>query len=189
MAKSRSRLLASASYEALRRASPAENVRMGYSPKARRYVLKTARKVTKAMRSISARQAETRRARERYGMASPEIATEARKQGALSYSSADQSERVAKAARTRVVSRVKKAVGRRGTVPTNSPDKRRHGRIITLRPGDAERYQDLKRRRLAGEQLPIGDWVWMMDVGQYFGDPDVDFMRGSPVSFNMGFAA
>ena len=189
MAKTHSRLLASASYDALRRVSPAENARMGYSPKARRYVLARAQKVTKATPSISARQAETRRARERYGTASPEIATEARRQGALDYSSADQRERVAKAARTRIVSRVNKAAARRQTLPTNSPDKRRHGRIITLRPGDAERYQDLKRRRLAGEQLPIGDWVWMMDVGQYFGDPDVDFMRGSPVSFNMGFVA
>ncbi len=83
----------------------------------------------------------------------------------------------------------KKPSDERETLPTNSPDKRRHGRKIALRHGDADRYQDLKRRRLAGEQLPIGDWVWMMDVGQYFGDPDVDFMRGSPVSFNMGFAA
>ena len=112
-----------------------------------------------------------------------------RKQGALSYTSAEQHERVTKAARTRTVTRVKKAVGRREAVPANSPDKRRHGQKITLRPGDAERYQDLKRRRMTGEELSIGDWVWMMDVGQYFGDPDVDFMRGSPISFNMGFAA
>ena len=80
MAKKRYRWLSNVSYDALRRASPAENVRMGFTP-ARRYVSANGRKVIKSTRSISARQAETRRVRERYGMASPEIATEARKRG------------------------------------------------------------------------------------------------------------
>jgi hypothetical protein len=162
---------------------------MGFSPKARRYVSADVHKVTKRTASISARAADTKRTQERYGFPTRELATEARRAGALQYTSADQRERVAKAARTRVVTRVKKAVGRREAVPTNSPNKRRHGRIVTLRQGDADRYRDLKRRRLAGETLPIGDWVWLMDVGQFYGDPDVDFMRGSPSSFGFGFVA
>lgn len=42
---------------------------------------------------------------------------------------------------------------------------------VALRPGDAERYHELKRRKFNGKELPIDDWVWMMDVGQHFGDP------------------
>jgi len=182
------RRLAKLSFLQFRRLSPEENIAAGKSPTARNYVPTSIKRVTKKTAAISARQYERKKARALHDM-TPAQATEARKQGGLDYVSADQRERVAKAARTRVVSRVKRAVGRRETLPTNSPDKRRHGQKIALRRGDDERYQDLKRRRLAGEQLPIGDWVWMMDMGQYFGDPDVDFMRGSPVSFNMGFTA
>ena len=110
MAKRRSRWLSNASYDALRRATPAENVRMGFTPKARRYVSANARKVTKSTPSVSARHAETQRVRERYGMVSPEIATEARKRRALSYVSADQAERVEKAANTRERRRAERAV-------------------------------------------------------------------------------
>jgi hypothetical protein len=46
-----SKRLASVSHEALRRATPVENARMGYSPKARRYV-KRGVKVTKATASV-----------------------------------------------------------------------------------------------------------------------------------------
>ena len=60
---------------------------MGFTPKARRYV-KAGAKVTKATASVSARQAETKRVRAVYGMASPEIATKARERGALSYRTA-----------------------------------------------------------------------------------------------------
>jgi hypothetical protein len=99
-AKTRSKALASVSYSALRRANPAENVRMGFSPTARRYV-KAAAKVTKRTASISARAAETKRTRERYGYATPEAATKARGRGELSYESQTQARRVAKARKTR----------------------------------------------------------------------------------------
>ena len=125
MAKRRSRWLSNASYDALRRATPAENVRMGFTPKARRYVSANARKVTKSTPSVSARHAETQRVRERYGMVSPEIATEARKRRALSYVSADQAERVEKAANTRERRRAERAVRKLEghDVESRSPDR------------------------------------------------------------------
>ena len=82
--RSSSRRLSSVSHDALRRASPAEIVRMGFTPKARRYV-KAGVKVTKSTATVSARQAETKRVRAVYGMASPEIATQGPRTGSLSY--------------------------------------------------------------------------------------------------------
>jgi hypothetical protein len=70
---------------------------MGFGPKARRYV-KASAKVTKSTASVSARQAETKRVSERYGFATLERATLARREGGLHYESQDQAERVAKAA-------------------------------------------------------------------------------------------
>lgn len=172
----------------LRRLSPSENVKAGNSPKSRRYVPKNVKRITKATRTLSARAYETKRAGERFGL-SPEQATEARRQGAIDYVTADQRSRVDKAARTRIKNRIVKGAETRTRLPTNSPNPRKHGRSIMLRPGDAERYQSLKQRRLAGEELPISDWVWMIDVGEYFGDLDVGFMRGSPASGGFGFAA
>ena len=71
--------------------------------------------------------------RELFGL-TPEKATEARRHGAISYVSADQRERVAKAAITReekkVIADIKKLRASGETVPSNSPDKRRHGSRI-----------------------------------------------------------
>ncbi len=180
--------LAQASRSEFRRLSPEENVKLGFSPKARHYVLGTTKRLTKSTPTITARQFETKRASELFHL-SPEQATEARRQGAIDYATADQRERVAKAARTRIKKRIVKGAETRTRLPTNSPNPRKHGRTIMLRPGDAERYQGLKQRRLGGEELPIGEWVWLMDIGEYFGDPDVGFMRGSPTSGGFGFAA
>jgi hypothetical protein len=176
-----SRRLASVLHEALRRASPAENVRMGYSPKARRYV-KAGAKVTKATASVSARHAETKRVRKVYGFATLEGATEARRHGALSYESAAQGQRVAKANQTRLFRRVERAGENREKIPYN-PAKHRQGterRTIRLKTGDGERYRDLRRRRLRGEWLEIVDFVWLMDVGQHFSDPQSALLRQSP---------
>jgi hypothetical protein len=106
MAKRRgnsSKSLGFASHTALRRASPSENIRMGFTPTARRYV-KAGVKVTKATASISHRQANTKLTRERHGYATPEAATKARSlEGGrlLPYTSQDQARRVAKAKKTR----------------------------------------------------------------------------------------
>jgi hypothetical protein len=177
-----SKRLASVSHEALRRASPSENILMGYSPKARRYVKTDARKITKATASVSARQAETKRVRKVYGMASPERATDARRHGALSYESAAQGARVAKANQTRVLKRVERAGASREKIPYD-PGKRRDRqkqKAIVLKPGDGERYRDLRKRRLRGEWFDIVDFVWLMDVGQYFADPQSVLLRQSP---------
>ena len=106
--KPRSKALASVSHSALRRASPNENVRMGFSPTARRYV-KAGVKVTKATASISARAAETKRTRERYGFHTPEAATKARGRGELSYESQTQARRVEKAQETTFLKRLRTA--------------------------------------------------------------------------------
>src|SRR5580658_5336564 len=128
----KARLLASASLSDFTRLTPEQNVKLGLSPKARHYVLKTAKRVTKATPTISARQYETKRARQLFGLA-PEKATEARRQGTIRYVSADQRERVAKAAITReetkVIAEIKRLRASGEHVPSNSPDKRRHGSL------------------------------------------------------------
>jgi hypothetical protein len=98
---SKSLLRASVSYSALRRATPAENEKLGFGRLARHYVRADVTKVTKRTASITAKAAETKRTKERYGLATPELATRARREGALSYESQDQARRVAKAKKTR----------------------------------------------------------------------------------------
>jgi hypothetical protein len=182
MVKSARELLASASHEALRRASPAECVRMGYSPLARRYVLETT-KATSRTPSISARAAETLRTRERYGLQSPEIATEARKQGALEYQSAEQRERVAKAAGTRLDKRemsvIEKLRAEGERIKSANPH-RPSGRGFHVKPGDAERYSAIVRRKMAGEWIPDGDWHWAVDIAKaidVFGEYSAVYQR------------
>src|SRR5579863_10458729 len=119
-----SKALAAVSLSNLRRASPAENVKMGFSPKARRYV-KAGAKITKATASISARKAETKRTKARYGFASPEAATKARKAGALGYESRTQGERVAKAAGTRLAKRIGRATRDGDRIPYDPLGKRK----------------------------------------------------------------
>jgi hypothetical protein len=80
----KARLLESASFTDFKRLTPEQNVKLGLSRKARHYVLKDVKRVTKATPAISARQFETKRARELYGL-TPEQATEARRHGAISY--------------------------------------------------------------------------------------------------------
>jgi len=177
-----SRLLASASAAALRRASPAENVRMGFSPKARRYV-KTGAKVTKATGSISARQAETKRTRERYGFKTLEAATRARREGGLGYESRAQGERVAKAEQTRLFKRIDAAANAREKIPYDPLGRRnvKRQRWLALKPGDEKRYRDLRARRLRGEWFDdIADFTWLMDMSKRFGDRDAKRLRGSP---------
>ena len=135
-ASRKARLLSSASHTEFLRLTPKQNVKLGLSAKARHYALRGTKRVTKATPTISARQFETKRASELFGL-TPERATQARRHGAVSYVSADQRERVAKAAITReenkVVAAIKKLRSSGEAVPSNSPDKRRHGpRIRSL---------------------------------------------------------
>jgi hypothetical protein len=177
-----SKALAAVSLDSLRRATPVENVRMGFSPKARRYV-KRGVKVTKATASVSARQAETKRVRERYGMTTPEQATQARREGALSYSSQDQASRVEKAADRRLRKKAEESVGKTLTAP--HPNKRKPTRF---RFTDARRrnYERNRERKLRGEWLDDADWFEMMDAANALGDHRILLLRASPAVSGYG---
>jgi hypothetical protein len=181
----KARLLANASFADFVRLTPEQNVKAGYSPGARHYSLKGAR-ITKATPTISARQFETKRASELFGL-TPEKATQARRHGAISYVSADQRERVAKAAITReennVIAAIKKLRSSGGAVPSNSPDKRRHGTSHPISEHAEGRYRAIRRRKLAGEHIPDGEWQWLIDHARRLKDPQYDLLRGSPAAF------
>jgi hypothetical protein len=177
-----SRRLSSVSHEALRRATPAENVRMGFLPKARRYV-KAGAKVTKSTASVSARQAETKRVSERYGFETPEAATRARKEGAIGYESQDQAERVAKAADTRLRKQAQRSVGE--TLSAPHPYRKRSSRFVLT---DARRrsYERNRERKLRGEWLDAPEWFEMMDVANALKDHRILQLRASPVVAGYG---
>jgi hypothetical protein len=181
----KARLLASASFSDFVRLTPKQNAKVGLSPKARHYALKAAR-ITKATPTISARQFETKRAGELFGL-TPDRATQARRHGAVSYVSADQRERVAKAAITReenkVVTAIKKLRASGETVPSNSPDKRRHGTSHPVSEHAEGRYRAIRRRKLAGEHIPDGEWQWFIDHARRLKDPRYELLRGSPAAF------
>jgi len=182
----KARLLQSASFADLVRLTPEQNVKLGFSSKARRYVLKDAKRVTKATPTISARQYETKKAHALFGL-SPEQSTEARRQRAISYVSADQRQRVEKAAVTReetkVVAEIKKFRASDERVPSYSPDKRRHGASYSISADAERRYRAIRRRKLAGEHIPDGEWHWFIDYARRFKDPRYELLRGSPGAF------
>ena len=186
----KARLLASAAHAEFRRLAPSENLKLGLSPKARHYVLASTKRVTKATPTISARQFETKRAGALFGL-TPEKATEARRHGAIDYVSADQRERVAKAAITReetkAVGEIKRLRASGERIPINSPDKERHGRSYAVTAGADRRYRELRRRKLAGEAIPDGEWHWFIDYASRIKDPRYELLRASPAAF--GFSA
>src|ERR1700722_14178070 len=148
--------------------------------------LKDAQRITKSTPAISARQFETKRARELFGV-TPEKATQARRHGAISYVSADQRERVAKAAITReennVIAAIKKLRSSGEAVPSNSPDKRRHGTSHPISEHAEGRYRAIRRRKLAGEHIPDGELQWFIDYARRLKDPQYELLRGSPAAF------
>jgi hypothetical protein len=182
----KARLLETALFSDFKRLTPEQNVKLGLTPKARRYVLKDAQRITKSTPAISARQFETKRARELFGI-TPEKATQARRHGAISYVSADQRERVAKAAITReennVIAAIKKLRSSGEAVPSNSPDKRRHGTSHPISEHAEGRYRAIRRRKLAGEHIPDGEWQWFIDHARRLKDPQYELLRGSPAAF------
>ena len=182
----KARLLESASFSEFARLTPQQNVKLGLSPKARHYVLATTKRVSKLTPTISARQYETKKARQKFGL-SPEQTTQARRQGAIRYVSADQRERVAKAAITREETKVVAEIKKLGTagerVQSNSPDKRRHGSWHPISADAERRYRAIRRRKLAGEHIPDGEWHWFIDYARRFKDPRYELLRGSPGAF------
>jgi hypothetical protein len=173
-----SKRLASVSHEALRRASPAENVKMGFSPKARRYVKTDARKITKATASVSARQAETKRVRKYYGVASPEIATKAREHGALSYRTAQTAETASKTKQSAYLRRLRKAgQNRQRIVGEYNPDERHS---FKASPGKASRVETLRGRKLRGEFIEDqNEWFMMIRFAEDLADPALHILRSS----------
>ena len=175
-----------ASYADFVRLTPEQNVKLDLSRKARHYVLKDVKRVTKATPTIIARQFETKKARELFGL-SPEQATEARRHRAISYVSADQRQRVEKVAVTReetkVVAEIKKLRASGDRVPSYSSDTRRDGASYPVSADAERRYRDIRRRKLAGEHIPDGEWHWFIDYARRFRDPRYELLRGSPGAF------
>lgn len=186
------RRLGKASFEDLVRLTPEQNARLGFSPKARRYIDKHAKRISRATPTLSARQAETKRSKGLFGL-TPEQATEARRHGLISYVSADQRERVAKAAITReenkVVAEIKKRQASGDRVPSYSPDKRRHGSSYSISADAERRYRVVRRRKLAGEHIHDGEWHWFIDYARRFKDPRYELLRGSPGAFGFSLVA
>lgn len=177
-----SRRLASVSLGELRRATPAENVRMGFGPKARRYV-KAGAKVTKSTATISARQAETKRVSKRYGFETTEAATQARKEGVIGYESQDQGERVAKAADTRLRKQAQRHVGE--TLSAPHPYRRKSSRFVLTETRRRD-YERSRKRKLQGEWLEAPEWFEMMDVANALKDHRILQLRASPVVSGFG---
>ena len=192
------------SYSDYRRLSPDENELQGHSRKARHYVLKGVKRVTKRTTSISARSHETLRTRQLYGLASPEIATKAREHGGLTYRSEQ----------ARVTAQKNKDAAYLKKLRRDIEDAaRRHERIAeyagpgepkpaTKQVGKGRRsypvrtgfrakewhagyVEDLRERKLAGEELDNGDWHMMMDYAERFKDPARHLLRASPGSFGV----
>jgi hypothetical protein len=166
-----------ASYKDWRRATPAENVRLGKSAKARNYVPKNVRKVGKRTKHISARQFETLRTKEEYGLASLEVATQARQHGAQNYKSAKQREAVARAGDTRFNKAVDNLVGEYMPSPRDDRKKRRG---FVLRNGSKEQFFENRDKKLRGEYIPDGEWHAMMDVAKKAKDKRLPQLRLSP---------
>jgi hypothetical protein len=164
------------SYSDYRRLSPKENERQGFTRTARHYVLKDVKRVTPRTPSISARAHETLRARQLHGLASPEQATMARREGGISYSSADQARRVEKAADRRLVRKARKSLGE--YLPTSNPRRKRTRFRFT-----GEKMKNFERnreRKLRGEWLDNGEWFEMMDTARALNDHRILQLRSSP---------
>jgi hypothetical protein len=170
--------LVATSHETLRRASPTENVRMGYSPKARRYVKKGVRKITKTTASVSARQAETKRLKKLYGLASPEIATEARRHGAIRYETTQAAETARKTGEASYFKRLNKAgQSRRRIVGEYNVGGKQSFKAT---PEKASRIARLRARKLGGEFIEDqGEWFMMVRFAEDLGDPALHILRSS----------
>jgi hypothetical protein len=164
------------SYSDYRRLSPNENERLGFTRTARHYVLKDVERVTARTPSITARAHETLRARQVHGLPSPEQATMARREGGISYSSADQASRVEKAADRRLARKARKNVGE--YLPTSNPKRKRtHFRFTDERMKNFERNRE---RKLRGEWLDNREWFEMIDTARALKDHRILQLRASP---------
>jgi hypothetical protein len=164
------------SYSDYRRLTPAENEKQGRSRTARHYALKTAQRVTSRTPSISARAYETMRARQVHGLASLEQATVARREGGISYSSADQARRVEKAVDRRLAKKAQDNVGK--YIPTSNP--RRKRTRIHFTEERMKNFERNRERKLRGEWLDNEEWFAMMDTARALKDHRILQLRASP---------
>jgi hypothetical protein len=171
-----SKRLAPLSHNALRRASPAENVKLGFSPKARRYVKADVKKITKATASVSARHAETKRTQAVHGVSLSE-ATKLRREGQLSYSSQDQAKRVAKAEDRRLMRYAHESVGKHlWSIKPNG-----HRYKIRITNETVEFYERVREQKLNGGWIDDnGDFARMMEIGAALKDNRLPQLRQSP---------
>jgi hypothetical protein len=164
------------SYSDYRRLTPTENERQGRSRTARHYVLKTVQRVTSRTPSITARAYETMRTRQVHGLSSLEQATMARREGGISYSSADQARRVEKAADRRLAKKAQDSVGR--YIPTSNP--RRKRTRIHFTEERMKNFERNRERKLRGEWLDNEEWFAMMDTARALKDHRILQLRASP---------
>jgi hypothetical protein len=167
-------------YSDYHRLTPSELEKLGFSRKARRYLPQTIRKPFARTKTISARQHETLRTRQEYGLSTPEVATKAREAGALRYKTARQQEAVAKAADTRLLRKVERSEGE--AIPNANPARNRRGQRSVLTSSAIERFERNRERRLRNEYIPDGEWHEMMDIAHRFKDARVAQLRQSPLA-------
>lgn len=161
----------SARASGLRRLSPAENVKVGYSAKAERFILRGAA-VRKGAATVSKRQFLQRQTAERERFAKPislEMAARARREGGAGYSSAAAMEQASKQIEVRALKRaervefVKDYKGRK------------------YKTGFSAEYAELRERKLNGEFIDQGDWCAMMDIAKTIRDPRLADLKSSAI--------
>lgn len=182
-----------AGLNAYRRLTPQENIKAGYTLLARHYVLETTKKITEKTPTLTHRQYRTRQERERHGVASPEIATRAREAGAIPYRSGRAAETAGKIRRSAYVKRLHREILKAAQNGDRINEYSGPGEIKRDRSGNrrgfkaqvwhANYVEDLRERKLTGEQLDNGDWHMMMDYAERFKDPARHILRASPGSF------
>ena len=111
-----------------------------------------------------------------HGLATPEQATQARREGGLSYSSQDQAERVAKAADRRLRKKARQSVGE--WLPYRHP-KKGTSRLHFTRER-METYERNRERKLRGEWLDDVEWFALMDAAKALRDHRIMQLRASP---------
>ncbi len=172
------------SFRQVRRMSPKENVIVGKSATARNYVPASIKRVTKNTVTISARQYETKKAREEHGL-TPEQRTEARKHSAIQYVSAEQRERVAKAAQTREVNRRidERAKARAAKYGFSRPEKNQTRKVLEYLEAQFAKHE----RYLAGRrgELPEAEYRETVELGYRYLGPDDDRLRRMQLSLAM----
>jgi len=100
----------------------------------------------------------------------------ARREGGISYSSADQARRVEKAADRRLAKKAQDNVGK--YIPTSNP--RRKRTRIHFTEERMKNFERNRERKLRGEWLDNEEWFAMMDTARALKDHRILQLRASP---------